>query len=98
VLGALLAALVPTLLPTLEQRPSTAVDDELPWLRREVAELRGELDALIAAGQLAVPDRSMTLQLPLIRAALRVPAASTNGHGHSHTIDLTQEPSPAAVS
>jgi hypothetical protein len=93
VLGALLAAFVPTLLPTLEQQPSTAVDDELRRLRRELAKLRGELDALIAAGWTKAPERTAALQLPLIRAALRAAPPSSNGNGHHpHTIDLTQEP------
>lgn len=88
ILGALLAAFVPTLLPTMEQRPSPVVDDEFRRLRLEVAALRGELDALRATGSLLIPHQSDSLQLPLVRAALQVPSPSTNGHGH--TIDLIE--------
>ena len=88
VVAALVAAFVPTLLPTLEQRPSPRVDADVRRLRLEVATLRGELNALCAAGPLVVPERTTTWELPLMRATVRTPTASTNGH--AATIDLTE--------
>ena len=80
VIAGLLAAFAPTLLPALEQKPSQAVDGELRRLRRELAELRGELDAYLATP--AVPEQRTTmLHLPLIRAALQDPVPAANGHG-----------------
>src|SRR3954451_23521891 len=62
VIAGLLAAFVPTLLPTLEQKPAPAVDAELRRLRRQLAELRGELDAYLAAPAPApAPEQGTTM-------------------------------------
>jgi hypothetical protein len=92
VIAALLAALAPTMLPTLEQRASTAVDDELRRLRRELAGLRGELDAYLATGPITLSLQPASVQQPLVLAALHSPSPATNGNGSRHglTIDLTR--------
>jgi hypothetical protein len=81
------------MLPTLEQRPSTAVDDELRRLRRELAALRGELDAYVATRP-TLPLQPASVPLPVVRAALHLPSPATNGNGngnaHGHKIDLTR--------
>src|SRR3954470_1160505 len=63
VIAGLLAAFVPTLLPTLEQKPTPAIDAELRRLRRQLAELRGELDAYLATP--ASPPEQLTTMLHL---------------------------------
>src|SRR4051812_19440111 len=73
VIAGLLAAFVPTLLPPLEQKPAPAVDAELRRLRRQLAGLRGELDASLAAPAPAPEQGTTMLPLPLIRAALHDP-------------------------
>jgi hypothetical protein len=95
VVTALVGALLPTLL--LMRAPDAAAASaphELAAVRRELAELRADLAQLAAqrdlwSAPLAVPPRpTAVLQLPLVRAALRVPVQSANGHGH--TVDLTE--------
>src|SRR3954462_2337728 len=66
VIAGLLAAFVPTLLPTLEQKPAPAVDPEPRRLRRQLAELRGELDACLAAPAPPPEQGTPMLHLPLI--------------------------------
>lgn len=99
VLLALVAAFAPTLLPTLEQRHPTDVDQELRSLRLELARLAGELAAQVAISR-AMPAQAPkpSPNLPLIRAALAAPApvprSQPNGHavnGWPTVIDLTQE-------
>jgi hypothetical protein len=94
VLAALIAAFAPTLLPTLEQRPTAPVNDELRRLRRELAQMRGELDAYLATGPITLPlgPAPVPGQLPLAPAALHLPSPATNGNGngHGHSIDLTR--------
>ena len=92
VLAGLLSAFLPAMLLAAERKTAVVADsDELRRLRLELAELRGEIaaHAYVLAARPSAPERAMTLQLPLVRAALRVPVASANGHGT--TLDLTDE-------
>jgi hypothetical protein len=106
VIAGLLSAFVPTLLPAVEHKPSHAVDDELRRLRRQLAELRGELDAYLAVRPAVPEQRTTMLTLPLLRAALQEPVPVPNGHGENghnghngngsvHLIDLTEHREPA---
>src|SRR3954447_4281865 len=80
VIAGLLAAFVPTLLPSVEQQRAPAVDAELRRLRRQLAELRGELDAYLATPAPAPGQLTTMLPLPLIRTALQDPVPTATGH------------------
>ncbi|MFL6241051.1 MAG: hypothetical protein ACJ735_16340 [Actinomycetes bacterium] len=93
VLAGILAAVLPMSLPHVEPRAAAARDWELRRLRLELAALRGEWDAYLAAPASPAAAQPVTsLHLPLIRAALQAPDPSSNGNGHTHTIDLTGLP------
>jgi hypothetical protein len=91
IIAALLGAFAPTLLPTLERKPQL-LDDELARLRRQIAQLRGELDAHLVAPRAPVPEQRPTqqpaqqpaLNLPLIRAAFAATPTNGNGNGHAN--------------